>query len=195
MKKKKRKPIVKASTSYLDKNITRVLAPHIPSCKNFLTMPNGIFFIKTINSSLTADDKIFINFFIMERVRELKLGIITKENFSRLANTLYMAFRLTCYFLDKKLCKEESALNELHHLGIKSYKAMSSLLTCTSERYAKSKQLIVTGDNIVCIEKAAQVLDSVMDITTVGEWYSVWHMVALEMMKLSRTKYQLRQAA
>lgn len=190
---KNRRKKTRVLNTFLDKYVTNLVAPHIPSGGKYLPIHNGIILLKKINTLMTEDDKIFINLFIKERVSELKQGNISEVNFSRLINTLYMAHRITCYFLDKKLCKEETALKVLHDLSNKAFLATEAILTDMNKRHEKTGRYIASGDDIIGIKEISQVLDAVIEITTVGEWYTVWHMLVLDLMRLDRENNKFKR--
>ncbi|OOX78511.1 hypothetical protein BGH94_07620 [Snodgrassella alvi] len=141
------------------------------------------------------DDKIFINLFLKERVSELKAGNISNINFSRLVNTLYMAYRLSSYFLENNRCKEEKVIEAMRDLYTRSFNATSSVLQDMSQRREQNGRYVASGDNIVSIESIISVLDSIIEITTVGEWYTVWHKIVLELMELDRKNIKKQRAA
>lgn len=195
MRKKNRKKKSRFSDTFLDPNITRLVAPHIPSANPYLTIPNGIIMLKGINGLMKDDDKIFINLFLKERVSELKAGNISNINFSRLVNTLYMAYRLSSYFLENNRCKEEKVIEAMRDLYTRSFNATSSVLQDMSQRREQNGRYVASGDNIVSIESIISVLDSIIEITTVGEWYTVWHKIVLELMELDRKNIKKQRAA
>ncbi|WP_144235866.1 hypothetical protein [Snodgrassella alvi] len=195
MRKKNRKKKLRFSDTFLDLNITRLAAPHIPSANPHLNMPNGIIMLKGISGLMKDDDKIFINLFLKERVSELKAGNISNINFSRLVNTLYMAYRLSSYFLENNRCKEEKVIEAMRDLYTRSFNATSSVLQDMSQRREQNGRYVASGDNIVSIESIISVLDSIIEITTVGEWYTVWHKIVLELMELDRKNIKKQRAA
>lgn len=195
MRKKNRKKKLRFSDTFLDLNITRLAAPHIPSANPHLTMPNGIIMLKGINGLMKDDDKIFINLFLKERISELKAGNISNIDFSRLVNTLYMAYRLSSYFLENNRCKEEKVIEAMRDLGTRSFNATSTVLQDLSRRREQNGRYVASGDNIVSIESIISVLDSIIEITTIGEWYTVWHKIVLELMELDRENIKKQRAA
>lgn len=195
MRKKNRKKKSRFSDTFLDPNITRLVAPHIPSANPYLTIPNGIIMLKGINGLMKDDDKIFINLFLKERISELKAGNISKINFSKLIYTLYMGFRLPNYFLENNICKDKTAIKEMTDLNIGSFSAILTVLRDLSQRRKQKGRYIASGDNIVSIESIISVLDSIIEITTIGEWYTVWHKIVLELMELDRENIKKQRAA
>lgn len=195
MRKKNRKKKLRFSDTFLDPNITRLAAPHIPSANPHLNMPNGIIMLKGISGLMKDDDKIFINLFLKERVSELKAGNISNINFSRLVNTLYMAYRLSSYFLENNRCKEEKVIEAMRDLYTRSFNATSSVLQDMSQRREQNGRYVASGDNIVSIESVISVLDRIIEITTIGEWYTVWHIIVLETMQQDRENIKKQRAA
>ena len=195
MRKKNRKKKLHSLDTFLDKHITSLVAPHTPSANLYLTIHNGIILLKKINDLMTEDDKIFINLFLKESIIELKTGNISNIDFSRLVNTLYMAYRLSSYFLETNRCKEEKAIEAMRDLCTRSFNATCTVLEDLSRRREQNGRYVASGDNIVSIESVISVLDSIIEITTVGEWYTVWHKIVLELMEQDRENIKKKRAA
>lgn len=107
----------------------------------------------------------------------------------------YMAYRLSSYFLENNRCKEEKVIEAMRDLGTRSFNATSSVLQDLSRRREQNGRYVASGDNIVSIESIISVLDSIIEITTIGEWYTVWHKIVLELMELDRENIKKQRAA